>query len=144
MPDFTYAEIVSTMALILAAVALLMNFRLQSRQIAQIDEEQANKTKADVRVSLEAHGQGHRFFIRNVGTGVARNIEFEIVDDASGGSPLVPSDYDQKIPVEVLRNGDSVNLFARITINRPTSFECEWRWTNEDGQREERSQTVTL
>lgn len=135
---------VSVVALLLACYATLQNSRLARRQIRQLDEEQAQRGKADVRVRLLDVGHSERFFISNEGPGAAREICFSVDVDQNGGYPLIPAERDEKLPIAVLEVGDEVALDASLTDDTGTTFPCTWSWRNEDGTSEERSRKVSL
>jgi hypothetical protein len=132
---------VSLLALGVATLALYKNWQLSDRQIQHLDEERSEQRKADVRVSLVRQNNGYRFCIQNFGPGEARNVQF-MIEAEGGSSPLVSGDYDEKMPTDFLRNGDSVSLIAALNVNSRFSFPCVWNWEDEDGQTQERRQNV--
>ena len=100
---------------------------------------------ADVRVSLVGPSTDARFVISNVGDGIARDVHFEIDQEHGKMSPLVQGDYDEKLPIKVLRNGDRVELMAGLTFGTGVIFDARWKWCDENGSpHEERVERISL
>lgn len=99
---------------------------------------------ADVRVRLEGPGRSARFVIENRGPGDALNVNFWLNLDDQGESPLVKADYDRKLPISILREGDSITLLAALTFGSGTHFEGHWSWEEDDGQHRSRKGPVSL
>ena len=57
--------------------------------------------------------------------------------------PLVRDDYDRKLPVEVLRSGDRVELLAVLTFGSGVVFKVKWRRREENGEQRERAEKVS-
>ena len=62
------------------------------------------------------------------------------------GIAVVREDRDckEKLPVEILRPGDRIELIAALSFDTGTTFRPVWRWTEEDGQIAERNEKVSL
>jgi hypothetical protein len=107
-------------------------------------EAPPRRVTADVRVRLVGPARHARFVIVNAGEGTAHGVQFDIKPEDGQESPLVKGDYDQKLPIEILRPGDSVELLAGLTFGSGTVFGAKWRWRDEDGELRERTEKVAL
>jgi len=136
--------LVAVSALGLSVFAVLTSTRLQQRQVRQIDQQEAARQKADVRVELTTDFTGPHFLITNQGQGSAHDVTFSLDIDEGAASPLVPSDCSGKLPIPVLRSGAEVRLLAAVNKDTGTVFDGRWSWRNEDGTPKERSGRVSL
>lgn len=100
--------------------------------------------RADVRIELESLGRDHKFIITNWGTAPARHVTFELELEAGRRSPLVKSDYDQKLPILELSPGGRLPVWAAITMGMGTAFPAKWTWQNPDGSTETRRSLLAL
>lgn len=112
----------------------------QPRQTAA---EQATDP-ADVRVRLVGPANHARFIIANVSQGAAYDVHFDIDLEEGKEHPLVKGDYDEKLPIEVLRSGDQVELLAALTSGSGIVFKCQWSWRDEDGKKRQRDEKISL
>ena len=136
--------VVAVSAFGLSVYAVITSTRLQRRQVRQMDEEEAARRKADVRVELTRDFTNSRFNITNQGQGTAHDVRFSLDVDEGRASPLVPSDCSRKLPIPTLRPGEEVRLLAAVNKDTGTVFDGRWSWRNEDGTTEEISGRVSL
>ena len=94
--------VVSVLAFIFSAYAVVTGARLQRRQTRKIDREEAERQKADVRVKLARDYTGPHFLITNQGRGAAYDVAFSLDIEKGKASPLVHGDYDAKLPITTL------------------------------------------
>lgn len=100
--------------------------------------------RSDVRVTLQRLGRNDLFIIQNLGPGIVYNVHFEINTQEGKNSPLVEGDYDEKLPIEILRPNAHVELLAALTFGSGATFRATWRWREEDGREEVRNERVSL
>lgn len=125
-----------------AALELVNNFysiKLSRRQLAS---HKLDKPQADVRITLEEDRGRDWFVVANRGTGDAREACFEIITERP--SPLVEGDYDEKIPIPVLRPGDRVQVLAAVAKDTGTAFDVRWQWLEVDDTLKKRFGRVAL
>lgn len=134
--------LVAVIALFMSGYALWISVPLQRQQRRKIEETRAERKKADVRVTLEDSGRPARFVIENLGPGTARDVHLVVEPREGSLSPLVQGDYDEKLPIEVLRAGGRVELIAALTQGTGYVFTAKWRWRDEDGELQDRHEKV--
>ena len=100
--------------------------------------------QSDVRVTSRRLERNDLFIIQNLGPGIVHDVHFEIDTPEGKNSPLVEGDYDEKLPIEILRPNAHVDLLAALTFGSGTMFRANWRWREEDGREEKRSEKVSL
>jgi hypothetical protein len=127
--------LVAAVALVLSCAALWISIPLQRRQRQEIEEAEARRKTADVRVTLAGPPQHERFVIENVGQGTAYDVNLDLTPPEGAKSPLA-GDYHFKMPIETLRGGDGVELTAKISTDTGVMFDAKWRWRAEDGRTE--------
>jgi hypothetical protein len=98
--------------------------------------------KAEVRIDLEQVGRDYKFIITNWGSASARDVIFELDLPEGAPSPIVPGDYDAKIPIPEFTPGSRVSLFAAITFGMGTAFPARWSWQNPNGTRQTRNSMI--
>jgi hypothetical protein len=97
-----------------------------------------------VRVTLKGAGRSTNFVIENLGPGIVRNVGCELDTAALKESPIIESEWQEKLPVEVLRPGARVEMIAALTYGTGTTFRVRWWWREDDGRVEERYEKVSL
>lgn len=88
---------------------------------------------ADVRVFLRGVGTGIRFVLRNMGGAPARDVHFDIDPQTGKNSPLVSSEVEAKIPIEVLEPEEECELAAVVTTGTGIEFNARLSWSDPDG-----------
>lgn len=104
---------------------------LSHRQLQRMAEEDAERQKAKIHITLEREGGDYRFWIRNHGKAKARDVWVTL--DTEGSNPLVGSEYKDKIPVPFLGPEGELSLIAAITMGSSRNYKISARWINEDG-----------
>ena len=99
--------------------------------------------------AIEAFGVGVHFWRAGVRPPVRdaaflQTLLVEIDTPEGKNSPLVEGDYDEKLPIEILRPNAHVELLAALIFGSGTMFRANWRWREEDGREEKRSGKVSL
>jgi hypothetical protein len=99
---------------------------------------------ADVRVRLIGPARNAHFEIVNMGDGTAHQVHFSLDQEDGQEDSLVRGDYDKKLPVDVLRSGERVELLAALTFGSDVVSKATWRWREENGEQRERAEKVSL
>jgi hypothetical protein len=103
-----------------------------------------SQAQSDVRVTLRGTARDARIVVENLGPNLVRNVRLTIDGLQGKESPLVRGDYDEKIPIEVLRPRSHVELLAALTFGTGVIFQATWQWEEADGRIEKRSEKVSL
>ena len=115
---------------------------LATRQIAQLEQQEAERLKARLAVDMLQEGAGHRLRISNVGNCDALSVELELGFSKGASSPLVKEEYEQKFPVKRINPGSWVTLSCAIYVDSPPSLDGTVSWSNPDGTRSSEEFTV--
>lgn len=99
---------------------------------------------ADVRVRLVGPTGSARFHIVNIGDATAHDVNFELELNEGQENPLVRGDYNEKLPIVVLRTGDRIEFLAALTLGSGGVFNARWRWRDENGNQTDRAEKVSL
>ena len=78
--------------------------------------------QSDVRVTLQGPTRNACFIIQNRGPGIVYDVHFEIDTPEGKSNPLVEGDYNEKLPIEILRPNAHVELLAALTFGSGTTF----------------------
>lgn len=150
------AVIISLVSLTRTSVVQRQQLRLQAKQEELIDLQLESirrqaveptappNEKADIRVTLETFGDGHRFVITNWGRVPANDVSLTLETEPGRMTPLVEGDYEEKLPIDELAAGGQVPLLAGLTFGTGTAFPAVWSWRNPDGSREERRSLLAV
>ena len=117
---------------------------LARKQLEMIEREELSKKEIRLSVVLEPNGNSHRFRISNVGETEAREVELLFVFLQPEHNPLMPYEYAEKFPVQVLPPGSSVSLAAALADRSPTVYNVLLKWRGLDGSRKEQQLRVAL
>jgi hypothetical protein len=103
------------------------------------DREQAllAQQRADIRADVQIHAD--RIYITNVGEGTATDVDMQFLDKQD---PLAQGEREDKLPIEVLRPGDSCSLLAGFTFELAPPFRVALTWTDANGTRRHREQVL--
>lgn len=101
------------------------------RQLERMDQEDNEKRKANIQITLEQNGTDYRFWIRNQGRAKASDVWVTLVSNGSD-NPIVGSEYKKKIPISFLNSGGEVSLTAAIHLGSSGKYKMSARWINED------------
>ena len=132
-------KVIGLIAAALALVGTLYSIKLTHRQMGS---HKYDKSQADVTVTLEEDRGREWFVVANRGTCDPREACFEVITKCP--LPLVKGDYDEKIPVPVLRPGDRVQVLAAVAKDTGTAFDVRWQWLEVDGTLKKRSGRIAL
>jgi hypothetical protein len=153
------AAIISTIALIRTRTMAQQQLELQrsqldlqrehgevTKQLAQLHLEaakleSAQRSVADLRVSLERGYNRDDIVIENVGGAAARDVLIEFLPKAGTESPLIPDDVAEKLPA-TLRPGDRCPLLAALAMGCLPPFDFIVRWRDPSGDAREEQVTV--
>jgi len=146
--------LVAAIAIVISLVSLSRTYRLARRQLElqeeqavlsrlqhkALEEEQEQKRRADVRVSLALAGGTQKFIFENVGLGAARNVEFGFL---GANRPVLAAQFGALFPIQRLRPGEQVSLAAVLTMETPPVFDGIISWDDEFGRRQEQKCKIT-
>jgi hypothetical protein len=137
--------LLSTIAAVISVVSLVRTRKVQEeqmrlgrvtaelsqRQLERLAQEDEEKSKAYIHVTLEKKGTDYRFWIRNQGRAKAKDVWVSL-DSEGSDNPLVGSDYKNKIPIPFLNPGGEMSLIAAIHMGSSGKYKMSARWINED------------
>lgn len=144
-----FSDIISLIALLIAALSLGMNFWFNWRQIPLLrhslkksQAEALEEKKADIGAKLVKLGNSkYRVKIFNRGKAAARNVQIEFPD--SNG--LIPDqEIRDKFPMEVLEQHDSVDLIAHVHMGTPRKHAVLLKWADDHSDSNEKTGYLTL
>ncbi len=136
--------LISLLAVVVATVSLVRTRRIAEQQLelehitAELSRKQLEIINAEekalkiahIDVELEGYGNEYKFVISNHGGVEANDVNFHIEGE---DNPLIPNEYEQRIPIKSLKPGKSVKLIASFTLNSPREYNTFVRWLNPDG-----------
>ncbi len=115
---------------------------LNKRLLAQDDSEALESRKADVGASYVKLGSSkYRLKVFNKGKAAARNVRIEFPD---GDMPVPKSELDDKFPMEVLEQHQSVDLIAAVSMGTPSKQIAIVRWSDDQSESNEKTVYLTL
>ncbi len=106
---------------------------LARRQLATLSRDEEERGKAKLIVDVQNSATSDRFVITNVGATDARDVNFELLLDEANPSPLVDTEYREKLPAPKLSPGQSISLIAALDDQSPSRFKTRLSWLNPDG-----------
>ena len=109
-----------------------------------MSEANAHTERADVTIYFSGVGSGLRFVVHNDGPGVAEQVDVKIESRSGKSSPLVSSEYAEKIPIARLAAGEECVLKAVVTTGTGISFQAQVSWQEPDGSRYHRQANLAL
>jgi hypothetical protein len=104
---------------------------LSKKQLELIAKNELTHQQARVTADLIVTGNDWWFTLTNVGTGVAMDVKFELIDCPD--SPLIAGDFDSKLPIPLLQPDQTLRLIAARNFGSPTSYTAKVSWTDPDG-----------
>jgi len=102
------------------------------------NQEKANE-KAFIDLELIDAGNNNQLIICNDSNAEARNINIKILGEHN---PTLRDEFKTKIPIEILKPGKEVSLWAIRELSAPSSYEVEIAWENPDGTIQKDTQKV--
>lgn len=156
MDGLTVSDIAAIIAIFLSGYAIwtTRNFNkrqlsliesqeeLNKRLLAQNDSDASESRKADVGASYVKLGNSkYRLKVFNKGKAPARNVRIEFPD---GDTPVPKSEIENKFPMEVLEQHQSVNLIAAVSLGTPSKQTAIIRWSDEHSDSNEKTVYLTL
>jgi hypothetical protein len=106
---------------------------LAKKQLEILSREDKEKTQARIALDLVKDGKSFRFRISNISTVDAHDVDMELLLDNAKDSPIIKSEYEQKMPAKKLSPGSEVTLIAALHLGSPTAFNARLKWRNPDG-----------
>lgn len=106
---------------------------LAKKQLEILLREDEEKTQARIALDLVKDGKSFRFRISNISTVDAYDVEMKLLLDNPKDSPIIKSEYEQKMPAKKLSPGSAVTLIAALHLGSPTAFNARLKWRNPDG-----------
>lgn len=156
MNGITLGDIAAVIALLLSGYAIWTTRKFNKRQLTLIEsQEELNKRllaqsdakafesrKADVGASYAKFGSSkYRLKVFNKGKAVARNVRIEFPD---GDTPVLKSEIEDKFPMEVLEQHQSVDLIAAVSMGTPSKQTAIVRWSDDHSDSNEKTLYLTL
>jgi hypothetical protein len=156
MDNITLSDVAAIIALLLSGYAIWTTSRFNKRQLSLIaSQEELNKRllarddsdalesrKADVGASYVKLGNSkYRLKVFNKGKASARNVRIEFSD---GDGPVPKSELDDKFPMEVLEQHQSVDLIAAVSMGTPRKQTAILKWTDDHSDDNEKTVYLTL
>jgi len=79
--------------------------------------------------------------LTNQGSSEAKDVKLKIYGEYN---PLIPSEYEKKFPIKLLRPGKFVTLWAKDEFVAPDNYEIEISWIDPDGSKKIDKQHIHL
>ena len=117
---------------------------LAKKQLEILLREEKGKNTARLSIELFREGKSHRFRITNISDVEAKEVQMELLLDEPEDSPLIASEYAEKMPAKKLSPGNSITLIAALHFGSPLAYNVLLKWTNPDGSRSEEETYVAL
>lgn len=149
-------DIVALLALGLSAYSMKKTFDFNKRQNKFIEtndklnklllekesQDALHQRKADISANFIKIGKNnHRLKVFNKGRNTARNIRIEF---PGGNEILINSDIQDKFPIPILEQHQSVELIAAIDMQSPSRMTIKLIWDDETGKDNEKELTPTV
>lgn len=106
---------------------------LAKKQLEILSREDKEKTQARIALDLVKDGKSFRFRLSNISAVDAHDVDMELLLDNPKDSPIIKSEYEQKMPAKKLSPGSAVTLIAALHLGSPTAFNARLKWRNPDG-----------
>lgn len=117
--------------------------RLNQMLIEREAAEGLSSKRADISANLiEVGRNNHRLKVFNRGRGTARNVRFVLLDDED--SFLIAGDIEQKFPVPIMEQHQSVELIAALHFGSGVRAHIKLLWDDETGVDHEKELTPGL
>lgn len=156
MDGISLGDIAAVIALFLSGYAIWTTSKFNKRQLslietqeelnkrllAQDDSEAADAIKADVGAKYVKLGNSkYRLKVFNKGKASARNVQIEFPDD---DAPVPKSEIEDKLPMELLEQHQSVDLIASMSMGTPRKQKAILRWADDHSDSNEKTVYLTL
>jgi hypothetical protein len=154
--SFSHSDIISSLALLLAAYAALKTVQFNNRQKSLIEiQEKLNQRllekeeadsisdkKADIGATfIKLGSNNYRLKIWNKGKTIARNVSIEFPE---GNDCIVESDVSNKFPLEALDTHQSVEVIAAVQMGTKSKHAIKLIWADEFSPNNEKTVYPTL
>ena len=147
--------LISTLAVFVAVISLIrtrsisekqlklekITAELSKKQLQQIKEKELAEEKAYIDVEFVDSGDNNQIILTNHGYSEAKDVKLKIYGEYN---PLIPSEYEEKFPVKLLRPGKFVTLWAADEFGTPDNYEIEVSWIDPDGSKKIDKQHIHL
>ncbi|HIF9067569.1 TPA: hypothetical protein ACX6QT_000063 [Photobacterium damselae] len=118
------------------------NDRLNKLLLRKEKQEAISAHQADLSANFICVGKNNRKLkVFNKGKATARNVRIEFPD---GNPLLMESDIDQKFPIPILEQYQSVELIATYCMNSPSRMTIKLNWDDATGIGNEKILTPTI
>lgn len=149
-------DAIAGLALLLSGYATWMTVRFNHKQKALIEsQERLNNmllmqgerdnqqaSRADLGANFVKLGCGnYRLRIFNKGKATARNVR---VDFPEGCDVIIPSEVDEKFPLEALEQHQSVDLIVSAALGSRLKHAIQFLWSDDAGKENEKTVYATL
>ena len=151
-----FGDIVAILALGVSLFSMRKTFKFNKRQnefaetadklnTLLFEKESQNilyQKKADISANFITVGQKrNKLKIFNKGRGVAKDVRIEFPE---GIGVLIDSDVQDKFPIPLLEQDQSVELLAAVTFGSPSRMTIKLTWDDESGSNNEKILTPTI
>ena len=148
-----FGDIIALLALILAGYSTKKTFDFNKRQKEFIDtndalnkillrkerKEAINAFSADLSASFIKYGSdNYRLKVFNKGKGVAKNVRIDLPE---GNGMLISNDIEDKFPIPILEQFQSVELLASVPFGSSSRMTIKLIW--DDEERHDKSKILT-
>lgn len=155
LTQIDFSDIVALFAFFLSlyAVRKTLEFNKRQNELAEttnklntllLEKESQNilyQKKADISANFIKVEKKHRLKVFNKGRGLARDVRIEFPE---GIGVLIPDDVQDKFPIPILEQDQSVELIAAVTLGSSSRMTIKLIWNDESGVDNEKTLPLTI
>lgn len=151
-----FSDIVALLALGLSLYSMRKTFEFNRRQnefaetanklntllLEKESQDALYQKRADISADFIKVGQNKRsLMVFNKGRGLARDVRIEFPE---GIGVLIPDEVQDKFPIPILEQDQSVELIAAVTYGSSSRMTIKLIWNDESGADNEKTLTPTI
>lgn len=151
-----FSDIVALLALGLSLYSMRKTFEFNRRQnefaekanrlntllLEKERQDALDQKRADISADFIKVGQNERSLtVFNKGRGLARDVRIEFPE---GIGVLIPDEVQDKFPIPILEQNQSVELIAAVTFGSSSRMTIKLIWNDESGTDNEKTLTPTI
>ena len=155
-----WSLVIAAGALLISAFSLIHSVRTSKRQsredeklrqlreriaalhLEQLEEVTDLKSKPVIDVRYESWGQSKKIILRNSGGATAHNVQLMLQTRENQRTPLISSDTDRKMPIEVFRPNEECPLLAATSKDSFPPYDVTVSWEDDEGSAFEEKHTL--
>ena len=156
LSQIDFSDIVALLAVGLSLYSMRKTFEFNKRQnefaetanklnsllLEKESQDILDQKRADISANFIKVGQNkRRLKVFNKGKGLARNVRIEFPE---GMGVLVSDDVQNKFPIPILEQYQSVELLAAVVFQSPSRMTIKLIWNDESGTDNEKTLTPTI